>query len=101
VLKEPCPILGRAYLLKGVRMETIWNWLINKLNLILSAILSFLPDSPFENIVSPPQEVVHLIGYINYFLPISQIVGVLMVWISAVTVFYVYQLILRWAKAIE
>ena len=41
------------------------------------------------------------LGYLNYFLPISQIIAIGEAWLVAIGLFYAYQIILRWIKAIE
>lgn len=59
---------------------------------IFDKILKFLPTSPFITFINKMQDLPYL-GYLNYFLPISQII--------AIGLFYAYQIILRWIKAIE
>lgn len=82
-------------------METVFNWITDKLDYILSTILVMLPDSPFADVIYDNPAVAEVLGYLNYFLPISEILVILTAWLTAISIFYVYQLILRWAKAIE
>ena len=82
-------------------METVFNWITDKLDTILSSILLLLPDSPFTGIIYDNPALEEVLGYMNYFLPISEILVILTAWLTAISIFYVYQLILRWAKAIE
>lgn len=63
-------------------------------------ILSILPDSPFQALSSIP-EVQEVLGYVNYFVPISFFLSVLQLWLAAIGVFYLWQVILRLIKAIE
>jgi hypothetical protein len=65
----------------------------------LSWVLELLPDSPFQAISN--SDVNQFMGTLNWFLPMSQIIAELELWITCVSVFYVYQLILRWIRAIE
>lgn len=65
----------------------------------LSWVVHLLPDSPFRAIAN--SDVQSFIGTLNWFLPMSQIVAEMELWITAVAIFYVYQVILRWIRAIE
>ena len=65
----------------------------------LSWVIKLLPDSPFQQINNA--DVQTFLGTLNWILPMSQIVAELELWISAVAIFYVYQIILRWVRAIE
>lgn len=81
-------------------MEAIFNWITDKLDYILAAVLVMLPDSPFI-MLEKSSEINAVLGFVNWVVPLSEMVAILQLWIVAITVFYVYQLILRWAKAIE
>lgn len=55
--------------------------------LILTAVLALLPSSPFvgfNNLVNQ----IPFVGYLNWFLPISDILAVLEVWLSTVAIYY-------------
>ncbi|WP_277409711.1 hypothetical protein [Lacrimispora xylanisolvens] len=41
------------------------------------------------------------LGYLNYFVPVAQIIAITQLWITAVGLFYLVQLALRWVKMIE
>lgn len=73
--------------------------LINLLLALIGAILSFLPDSPFN--FDRASEFADIMGYINYFIPIGTFLKILAGWLTAIGAYYVYSLILRWIKAIE
>lgn len=75
------------------------NFLIDKIDLLLSLILSILPDSPFSSI-----DVSFLTPYlaqINWFIPVGRIVAMLAVWTSAVLIYYLYTVIMRFTKLID
>ena len=72
----------------------------NFLFAVASAILSVLPDSPFQTFLQTIGEIPAL-GYLNYFIPISQMIVIAESWLAAIAVFYIYQLVLRWIKLIE
>lgn len=79
--------------------NSILSWVGDKINWVLSAIAAFLPDSPFQaidnSIIRP------YLGYINYFIPIDFIIGVLSLWLSAILIYYGYQILMRFAQVIE
>lgn len=81
-------------------MSGIWKWIQNAINKVLNAILFILPDSPFADIEIPP-EVKKIFGYVNYFVPVKAMLIIAGSWLTAIGVYYLYQTILRWAKAIK
>lgn len=77
-------------------MELFIEWL----NSIASAVFSFLPDSPFTPFIVSVSEWEWL-GWLNWFLPVGTFIKIGSVWLSAVGIYYVYQIILRWVRAVE
>lgn len=75
------------------------NAIIKGLGSILNGIVSILPDSPFVFIDN--SVIKDYLGYINYFAPITEIIVILELWIIAIGTYYLYQIILRWIKAIN
>lgn len=67
---------------------------------LANMLLDFLPDSPFQSFLKVLGEIPAL-GYLNYFVPVSEMVVILESWLSAILIFYAYQLIMRWVKLIE
>lgn len=65
-----------------------------------TGILSILPDSPFVMLDKIPG-FSDIMGYVNYFIPFDFAVSTLTAWLVAVGTFYLWQLLLRWIKAIE
>lgn len=78
----------------------VWNWIVDVVNNIVSAVLVLLPDSPFANI-EIPEEVTQILGYVNYFVPIGAMLAIAAAWLSAISIYYLVQTILRWAKTIK
>lgn len=66
---------------------------------VLGIILSILPDSPVRPFVDQLSNVGFL-PYLNWFVPVGTLVAIGTSWLAAITVFYTYQIILRWAKAV-
>lgn len=81
-------------------MTELWNGFTDIANSILNAILFLLPDSPFADI-EIPAEVKKILGYVNYFVPIRAMLIIAGSWISAIGIYYLYQLILRRIHAIR
>jgi len=77
-------------------IDSVGNWLDDT----LSALFSILPDSPFAAL-SKVDGVDEILGIINFFIPINYMISVLQLWLIAVAGYYIWQLALRWAKAIE
>lgn len=77
----------------------ILNFIIKALGSILSLIFSILPPSPF-NVINN-SIIAEYLPYINYFIPFNEVVVILQTWLFAVGVYYLYQIVLRWIKAIE
>lgn len=66
---------------------------------LLALIMAFLPSSPFQMINDTISQLPYL-QYLNWFFPVTECVGVLQVWLSAVVVYFVYSAIMRWIKVI-
>lgn len=64
----------------------------------ISWVINLLPDSPFQLVDNT--DVSTFLGTLNWFLPLSQIVAILELWLVAITTYYLYMVILRWVKAI-
>lgn len=75
------------------------NVLINIVGSALGVIFSILPNSPFSSISLNP--IANFLGYMNYFIPVVEIVSILTLWGSAIGIYYIYQIALRWLKVVE
>ena len=78
----------------------MWNTIIEKLRELAYYCVSFLPESPFQQI-EQDSEIAELMGFVNYFVPFDFAVAVLVPWLTAISVYYIYQAILRLAKVVE
>lgn len=63
-------------------------------------IVDLMPTCPIKFIHTIP-EVEKYLGMLNWFIPIDSMISIGIVWVSAISVYYGVQLILRWIKAIE
>jgi len=75
------------------------NLIIKALGSVLSFVLSILPNSPFQSISNSP--ISSFMGTINYFFPVSEMITIGELWLVSIGIFYLYQIVLRWVKAIE
>lgn len=66
---------------------------------IIEKLLSVLPTSPFAEFVDQFASLPAL-GYLNWFFPVRQCLVVLAAWLAAITLYYVYSVIMRWVKLI-
>lgn len=67
---------------------------------IANVLLSFLPDSPFTAFLDKTSSIPEL-GYLNYFIPVSDMIAISEAWLACIVVFYLYQAVLRFVKMIE
>lgn len=61
-------------------------------------VVSLLPDSPFAGFDSSPIQ--SIMQYINWVVPVDRILQLTAAWLACVAVYSVYQVVLRWVKAI-
>jgi len=80
-------------------MGIILQKIINAVGAGLGLLVSLFPQSPFTFLDS--SQFSDLISKINFFIPVYEFVVILQSWIVAVTVYYLYSVFARWAKAIE
>lgn len=67
---------------------------------LLDFVLALLPTSPFDEFITNLESMPYL-GYLNWFIPIGTFIKIGAAWLAAITLFYLYSIILRWIKAIE
>lgn len=82
------------------------DFIINMLNLIIAALgntlnflFSFLPDSPFKILSNSPLG--EYVKSLNYFFPIREMLSICELWVVAIATYKLYEIVLRWIKAIE
>lgn len=88
--------------LQGV-LSSIWGFLgkiIDWIGELGTLVIMLLPNSPF-GAIEMPVELMRILGYVNWVLPINEIINITSLWLVAIGTFYIYQAILRITKAIE
>lgn len=76
------------------------DWMKELIGRFADWVLSLLPHSPFQSILSYIEPIGPYLGYLNWFVPIDWILSVLLVWLGVVATFYLYSIIMRWIKMI-
>lgn len=78
----------------------LFNAVMDIINTALNYIFSFLPEDPFLSIIDELGGI-PAVQYVNYFVPVDKILAITAIWLGAIATFYLYQIILRWIKAID
>lgn len=76
-----------------------FNYIIKALGVVLFLIFGLLPPSPFKILNNSP--IAEYLPTINYFIPVSEIIAIGQSWLLCIGVYYIYQIALRWIKAIQ
>lgn len=79
----------------GKAINSLWDIITDA----MTWVVNLLPDSPFQAISN--SDVSEFMVGLNWIFPITEILAIMQLWTSAIMVFYIYQAILRWIKAIE
>ena len=66
-------------------------------------VINLLPESPFRALIDSFNDTaIHqILCYVNYILPVAQMLSVFSLWLAGVGIYYVYQLIFRWVRMID
>lgn len=79
------------------------NTILEGLVLVVNSLVSIFPDSPFKSAIDSVTTGLGstLLGYVNYFIPVSEMLSILSVWVAAIVFYYAISTILRWVRAIS
>lgn len=96
-------IFGRGAVDIDIVIADIVNELLQDVVAVVNLLTSWMPDSPFQKPISEMRNNIgsDILGYINYFLPVSEFLAVVSVWVPAVFIYYASSTVLRWAKSIS
>lgn len=76
------------------------DWLSDNFSKIIDSIINSLPKSPIV-FLSSNASISRILSYVNWFIPVYLWISILESWLVAIATYYIYQVILRWIKAIE
>ena len=80
----------------------MWDSLTSSVVTFIHKILDLLPDSPFLVLANLSTSEFHQwLAWLNWFIPVNTFVAILEAWLVGLGLYYVYQIVLRWVKAIE
>lgn len=77
-----------------------FNYIVEEFENLGESIVESLPSSPIVWIESNEQIKTYL-SYVNWFIPIYQMIPILEAWLICILLYYVVQVILRWLKVVE
>ena len=76
-------------------IANIWAEITDWLSVLIMAVVSVLPETPFQQITIP-SAVRDVLGYINYIIPITFIAATTVAWMTAILGYYVIKAALNW-----
>lgn len=65
-----------------------------------NVIQNILPGDPFIGYIQKLQSLPYL-GWLNWFIPVRELLTIFGIWLGAYIAFLAYQLIYRWLKVIQ
>lgn len=85
-------------MLEGMELSSIVR--MGVILVIISFVLSALPDSPFNTYLTALNNTDWL-KYFNWFFPVSECIATLEAWLTAITAFYAVSVLARLAHMID
>ena len=81
----------------------VFNFIIYLVGMVFNTLFSFLPNSPFSGVplMLKRNGIADLFGYVSYILPIKQIIGITVAWVSCIGLYFIYSIALRFIKAVD
>lgn len=68
--------------------------------IIGATVLAMLPTCPFQSVINFTLNN-QVLKAINFFIPVSEMISITELWLSAILVFYVISMLLRWLKVVQ
>lgn len=79
-------------------MAEFFNQLMEK---VKDTLITVLPASPFSTFFANFETINHeWLGWLNWIVPVNEILDVVAVWLIAIALFYIYSIAMRWIKMI-
>lgn len=66
-------------------------------------VINLFPASPLQPLIAQLANsgLSDWLGYVNWFIPVGTMLGILSAWLTCIAAYYVYQIILRWIRVVE
>lgn len=78
----------------------LFNYIGQQLSDLGQTIIDTLPASPIVWLESNSQ-IQQYLKWVNWFIPIYQMIPILEIWLVCVSIYILFQIVLRWAKVVE
>lgn len=75
------------------------EFFVDVFNKFAHTLLSLLPLSPFQKYLDMFADLPFL-GILNWFIPVGTFIKIGLAWLSAIGLFYLYSILMRWLKII-
>ncbi len=72
------------------------DFVVDFLRSVLGGLVDLLPASPFEQFYSAFNVIGQGLGWLNWFVPVGTILGIMVAWLVAIAAYYVYKALLHW-----
>jgi hypothetical protein len=80
----------------------MWDALSSTVVSFIASILKLLPESPFLVLDElTTTDYYQWLKWLNWFIPINTFIAILEAWLVGLGLYYIYQIVLRWVKAIQ
>lgn len=75
------------------------DWMGELFAKFAGAVASVLPTSPFSSAIDSLSNLPYL-GWLNWIIPVGTCMKIAGAWLTAIGLFYLYSIIMRWVKMI-
>lgn len=72
------------------------DMIVGFLRSVLGGLVSLLPHSPFEQFYGLTGLPAQILGWVNWFVPVGTLLGIMTAWLVAIAAYYVYKALLHW-----
>lgn len=80
-------------------MKILIDWMYKIVGDFGEMLMKVLPTSPFRSFIKS-FEAPQYLGWLNWFFPVREVLSILTIWLSAIALFYIYSIVMRWIKMI-
>lgn len=85
-----------------MNLTTILDWIMDALYSLASVAVSWLPVSPFQSIEWSQDSFTYMVlSWVNYFIPLGWIMGIMSSYLTAVLIWYGVRWVLRFVRYID